>query len=422
MKPADDSNSPALSELELLRRRVAELEQREAAIRQRVEQTLYDSEQRYRALFDHAMDAIFVADADTGLLLDANRQAQALIGRSLDDIRTMRQTDLYPSEEFERARHAFERAKNEPGLHLVELHVMHQDGTTIPVEINSGGVIESQGRHLHLGIFRDMRARKQAEYALLRSARMEVASTLAGGVAHRVNNLMTVVLSNAELLREHLGASEVTSLIDAIIRAALQAAELANQMIGFAEGGKYRPAELLLNTIIQNVTALWSRQQDLNQINLHVQLAPDLRPIVADATQISQVLVNLLHNAREAMPIRGGEIFIITMNRVLHTNTTDQDAESQGIAPGSYVCLIVKDTGAGMSPAVLERIFEPFFTTRFQGRGLGLPAVYGIVKNHGGHIRVLSREGEGTSVVIWLPVAAAAPEAPPPPRPAEPAH
>lgn len=248
---------------------------------------------------------------------------------------------------------------------------------------------------------------EQAEGASLRSARMEVASTLAGGVAHRVNNLMTVVLSNAELLREGMDPGDSTLLVDAIVHAASQAAELANQMVGFAEGGKYRPTTVFLNSLIQNVVALWSSQQDLQHVDIRTDLAADLYAVHADAAQMSQVLVNLLNNAREALPPQGGVITITTANRQPEHDAPEMAAES---LIGAYVALTVQDSGSGMSAAVLERVFEPFFTTRFQGRGLGLPAAYGIVHNHGGYVQIQSREGIGTTVSIWLPALITMPE------------
>ena len=220
--------------------------------------------------------------------------------------------------------------------------------------------------------------------------------TLAGGIAHKVNNLMASVLGYAEILKADVGAQpDSQEMLGFISEAAQETSQLARQMLAFARGGRYRPHAIDLNDTIQGV--LRARQSTIrSQIKVTLDTGPGLWNIEADAAQMNEVVLNLLANAVEAID-ESGEITIRTENCVL---TRENDWE---LAPGAYVCLRVQDTGCGMSEEIQARIFEPFFTTKFQGRGMGLAAVYGIVENHGGSISVQSQPGQGSTFEVWLP-------------------
>jgi signal transduction histidine kinase len=243
--------------------------------------------------------------------------------------------------------------------------------------------------------------RKRTEKAMIQASRMEVAATLAGGFAHKVNNLMEGVLGYAELLK-HDFADHRNALndLETISRSAQKAGQLAQQMLAFAHGGQYRPQVVNLNNIIHQVAQLQERST-LSRISIEQDTAPDLWAIHADPTHMSQIFLSFLTNAVEAIA-DSGHITITTHNVVLKEGTVEN------LDPGQYVRLTVQDTGHGMSAEVQARVFEPFFTTKFQGRGLGLSAVYGIVQNHGGHISVDSVEGQGTTFEVYLPALPAA--------------
>jgi signal transduction histidine kinase len=219
---------------------------------------------------------------------------------------------------------------------------------------------------------------------------------LAGGIAHRVNNLMTAVLGNAELLKiDPMDYGETMTRLDTICQSARQAGDLAEQLVAFAQGGKYQPRRMDLNMVAQGV--LHAQERDWpSRVQVKLDLDPDAWQVNADLAQMSQVVLHLLTNAVEALE-DGGRITVATRNVQIRPGVYAD------VEPGPYLCLSMQDTGCGMDAEVQARVFEPFFTTKFQGRGMGLAAVYGIVKNHGGHISVHSEVGRGTTFTVYLP-------------------
>ncbi|MFC1975362.1 PAS domain S-box protein [Chloroflexota bacterium] len=261
-------------------------------------------------------------------------------------------------------------------------------------------VRDAQGTTTHfVKVAEDVTERKQAEKVLLQASRLETAATLAGGIAHKVNNLMTAVIGYAELLKTELRSNtDALEILTTITKSAGQTGELAQQMLAFARGGKYHPRILDLNDITQKMLQLQQRSLP-TRIHIKLNLASDLWNIEGDPTQMSHVVLNLFTNAIEA--IEGeGHINITTKNIVIDEPQTTLYPDFE---PGLYVCLSVQDTGYGMDTETLARIFEPFFTTKFQGRGMGLAAVYGIVDNHDGHITAASHPDEGTTIKVCLP-------------------
>jgi CheY-like chemotaxis protein len=246
---------------------------------------------------------------------------------------------------------------------------------------------------------------------------METAATLAGGIAHKVNNLMTAVLGYAELLKSQLtDHPEAIEILTTISNSARQTGDLAQEMLAFARGGKYQPKNLNLNKIIQEVLQLQQRNLP-NQIDIAQKLAPDLWITEADPTQMSQVMLNLLTNALEAIEDKGS--ITITTKNLIVDNTYTTHPEQSELAAGPYICCTVQDTGCGMDTETLARVFEPFFTTKFQGRGMGLAAVFGIVKNHGGQIIADSQPDRGSTFKLFLPVTKIEPKELPDHRPSQ---
>jgi len=255
--------------------------------------------------------------------------------------------------------------------------------------------------------------RKELQSKLLFAQKMESVGTLAGGIAHDFNNLMVGVLGSVILLRDRLSPKlGADTLLSTIEESAIRAGILARQLLTYARGGDSRPQLISLNESVQNVLRLHEKIIS-PQAHIDYDLDPDLASIEADPAQIQQAVLNLCVNAAEAMP-HGGSIRLKTRNREIDAAFARSHAD---LTPGSYVSLTIQDSGFGMNAETLARMFEPFFTTKSQGRGLGLAVVYGIVKNHKGHIAVESEVGKGTKIRVLLPAVRRA--APPTPKPKE---
>jgi len=255
----------------------------------------------------------------------------------------------------------------------------------------------SENEFLHYTI--DISERKQAENILLKTSRMEATATLAAGVAHDFNNLMVGVLGYSELLKVGFKTQPAASdMLDTIGDCARQAGDLAQQLLAYARGGKYQPVKLNLNDIILETLRLNERSFP-PRIRIERDFEPQLVEIFADSDQMSQVVTNLCINSVEAIE-KNGRILITTRNADLDERFI---ASHPTLKPGRHVYLSVEDTGDGMDQSTLENIFEPFFSTKFQGRGLGLSAAYGIIKNHDGHISAYSETCVGSTFKIYLP-------------------
>ncbi len=266
-------------------------------------------------------------------------------------------------------------------------------------------ILDAEGKIAeYQAVGRDLSSIKREQMMLIEQSRIETASTMAGGVAHDVNNLMVAVLGNAELLRGEVSDSaESHDMLAAISRSARRASDLAQKLLAFARGGKYRTAAVDLNEVVRETVDL-HRTTIPSGVRVDAELSADLGRVEADRTQMSQVVMNLLLNAVEAVGARGRVIVATQAGR-----PAEEWSASVTLKPGRYVRLDVRDTGAGMSAETVSHIFQPFFSTRGPGRGLGLAAVYGIVKNHGGEVAVSSSPGRGSTFSVFLPVSAPAP-------------
>jgi signal transduction histidine kinase/CheY-like chemotaxis protein len=258
---------------------------------------------------------------------------------------------------------------------------------------------------------RDYLARlKQKEEELLQTQKLESLGVLAGGVAHDFNNLLTGIMGNASLAIECLPreARHLRTVLEDVVSASERAAHLTRQLLAYAGKGRFIIERIDLSEIVRAITHLIQSSIPKNAC-LRLELADDLDAVEADATQLQQIVMNLVINAAEAIPAdRSGEVVVTTRNEELGAGRPGQAFAAGEAGPGRYVVLEVRDTGQGMDDATRARIFDPFFTTKFTGRGLGLAAVLGIVRSHKAALEVQSAPGAGSTFRVLFPAVSAA--------------
>ena len=368
---------------ELLRRT-----RRQAAAR---EQALADSERRYRMVLEEAADAILISDAD-GLYLEVNDRAVALTGYPREKLVGMRAPDLMTPESVEHL--PLRLGELSPGRRLQqEREIVRADGSRVPVEIHAAML--DDGRVL--AIARDLRGRRHLEDQLRHSQKMEAIGRLAGGLAHDLNNILTVITTYSELMLASEPGEWNREDVTEISKAAGRASALTRQLLTFSRKQMLRAEILDVDAIISESERML-RAVIGPEIALEIVTASMPWRARADRGQLEQVLVNLAVNARDAMP-DGGRLRIATGRRLVEDTTDD------GIPRGEYVTLTVADNGIGMDTDTLAHLFEPFFTTKPSGRGtgLGLATVYGIVTQSEGLVRVRSSPGQGATFTVLLP-------------------
>jgi nitrogen-specific signal transduction histidine kinase/CheY-like chemotaxis protein len=285
----------------------------------------------------------------------------------------------------------------------IDIRFRRRSGEVFPTKTVTAEIKEPSGRCMgFVCIIRDITREVEREDALRKAQRMEAYGQLTGGVAHDFNNLLTIIMGNQELLEMRLRDERERALLKRAQDAAAMGARLTNRLLTFARRRQLEPIIVHLNEQISGLAELLRRTLG-EPIRLTCRLAPDLRTVRADPSEIENAVLNLAINARDAMAI-GGELIVETANTSFEAG---DEIVSGGVPAGDYVRLSVSDTGAGMAPEVLSRAFEPFFTTKEPGRGtgLGLSTVYGFVKQSGGHITIYSEPGRGTTVNLYLPCA-----------------
>ncbi len=354
-------------------------------------------EQNYREVFNAATEAILVHDAENGIILDVNDSACAMSGMTREELLTLdaRAFDVGSDYSGERAL-ALIRATVTEGPQVVEWHALRKDGSRVWLEIGLRAAV-IQGKTRVLSVLRDVDERKRMQERLQESEKLEAVGRLAGGVAHDFNNQLTAILASATLLRDGVDAEKTRRLVDTIIRCSERSAQLTGQLLAFARKAKHQSVAVDVNSLVEDVAGLLERSID-KRIRIELSLSEKMAAVLGDPTLLSSAVLNLGVNARDAMP-EGGTIRFETS---LVTLGDQRDARA-GLSPGSYVRLVVSDTGVGMDVPTRARLFEPFFTTKPNGNGMGLPAVYGTIESHNGAIFVESAPGEGTEFEILLP-------------------
>ncbi|HEY6000596.1 MAG TPA: ATP-binding protein [bacterium] len=362
------------------------------AIQER-EARIIASEQRIKDLFERVEHAIFRLDA-AGAIVERNRKFEALCGHAV----RLEELFVAPGGE-ERLRQALAG-----DLKNVELGVRGTGGREFQVVMSVYPERDAGGRLLgYDGYFMDLTEKRRLEEMLFQTQKLESLGLLAGGIAHDFNNILTGVLGYATMLKTMLPAEEKSfRFVDMIEKSALRASGLTRQLLGFARKGKYRTEIVDVNGIACDLVAFLKETLD-RAIAVGFETASGALPVVGDANQLYQALLNLCVNARDAMA-GGGRLFLKTETYRLQD---EKVVDLFRIPAGTYARVSVTDTGTGMTAEVRKRIFEPFYTTKDQGKGtgLGLSMVYGIVSNHGGYINVYSEVGLGTTIQVYLPKA-----------------
>jgi len=290
---------------------------------------------------------------------------------------------------------------------LREHRLLALDGQVVHVE-STGMPFKYRGDTQHFGVFRDITERKlteqekqRTETQLRQAQKMEAIGSLAGGIAHDFNNILSVIIGNTELLEMSDVSSDAKDGLHQIFGASQRAKQLVRQILAFSRQGDQKKLLMSLKPMVKE-TLDFLRASIPSTIKLEYYIKPDAGAVVADSTQMQQVLMNLCTNAAHAMEEGGGVLKIVLDNKTIAEKDARLDPE---IEQGEYVKLTVSDTGHGIDPSVLDRIFDPYFTTKGpeKGTGLGLAVVHGIVKSHGGVIKVYSEVGKGTVFHILLP-------------------
>ena len=367
-----------------------------------LEQELRESESRYRAIFETAVDAIIVSDQH-GIIREFSKAAEAMTGYRAAELIGQNMRVLLPP----RMRREPERFTARYLWTVRELEVCRKDGSVFPAHLSIAEWWAGGHRHF-TGILRDLSAqhreqveRTKLEAQLHQAQKMEAIGNLTGGMAHDFNNMLGVIIGNLDLLRDlKEDDADIDELTCEALDAAFRGADLTRRLLAFARQQPLRPQCVDVNELVSGITRLLRRTIG-EDVEISLDLAPDLWPVVVDPAQLEASLTNLATNARDAMA-DGGRLIIVTGNRTLDADYAAQHTE---VVPGGYVMLEVSDTGCGMAPEVLHRIFEPFFTTksRDKGTGLGLSMVFGFIKQSGGHIGVYSEPGIGTTFRLFLP-------------------
>jgi PAS domain S-box-containing protein len=367
------------------------------------EKTLKESEERYRQLFEMESDAIFLIENETGKILEVNPAGPALYGYSREELLGMDHTQV-SSEPDNTRETTLGRQDNVP----IRWH-QKRDGTVFPVEITARHFIW-KGRQVHIAAIRDIefrvkveKERKHIESQLHRAQRVEALGVMAVGIAHDFNNMLSPIMGHAEmmLLKAKKGGYFQKGLND-ILLVSNKAKELIDQILAFGRQEKKERKLLKIQSVLKECLRIINAMLPASIVIRH-DIKKDCGLVMADPTQIQQIVMNLAINAFQAMGDTGG-ILKINLDEV---GLGSKDLKNPDMIPGRYACLIVSDTGAGIKESIRDKIFDPYFTTKERGKGtgLGLSVVYGIAKSYRGDIRFFSQRGKGSIFKVYLPVA-----------------
>jgi two-component system cell cycle sensor histidine kinase/response regulator CckA len=350
-------------------------------------------------LLDSVLDPIILRDTNENLVF-WNKAAERLYGWTFEEAKSLDVHQLTGSEDqakFERGRKEFA----EKGECVIELHQRTKNGRSIITHSRWSIVRNKDGKpHGQIIITRDITEQRNLEAQLRRAQRMESLGTLAGGIAHDLNNVLAPILMSIQILNTKVADPNLKKLVAALETSTKRGSDIVKQVLTFAKGAEKDFAPQQLRYVVSEIESI-IKQTFPKNIQLRTAVSKDLSPVLGDATQMNQVLLNLCINARDAMP-DGGRLTVTAEDMYMDESYAHLIL---GAHPGQYVMLTVADTGTGIPLDVQEKVFEPFFTTKEKGKGtgLGLSTVYTIVKSHNGLIKLYSEYGKGTEIKIFLP-------------------
>ncbi|OCK55244.1 hybrid sensor histidine kinase/response regulator [Bradyrhizobium sp. LMTR 3] len=363
----------------------------------RTEQALSQEMEERRRIFESSNDLILVSDS-VGNLIQVSPSVTDILGYQPSEMVGHNAIGFIHPDDLEHTRREMRAARRGQSKRNFETRYVSKEGKTVALNW-TGTWSEPVRRHFFIG--RDLTEKQAAEAQLRHAQKMDAVGQLTGGVAHDFNNILTVITGTIGILEEAVAdqpqLAAVTKLID---EAAERGANLTKHLLAFARKQPLQPVEVDVNALVLEAAKLLHPTLG-EHIEITPLLAEDAWTALADPNQLSTAVLNLAINARDAMP-NGGKLALETSNVFLDENYASMQSE---VTSGNYVMIAVSDTGSGIPPALLERVFEPFFTTKEVGRGtgLGLSMVFGFVKQSGGHVKIYSEEGHGTSVKIYLP-------------------
>ncbi len=376
---------------------------------QAVRKQLIEREELFRLITENAADMIAVVDT-AGRRLYNSPSYETILGYTPEELGGTTAVDqIHPEDREKVLKAAADATRTGVGTSL-EYRMRHKDGGWRTLESRASTIMKGEEVEKLVIVNRDVTQRKNLEEQFRQAQKMEAVGRLSGGVAHDFNNLLGVIIGYGEIVQEGTpNDSPLRTCVDEMLKAGHRAAGLTRQLLAFSRQQVMDPRVLDLNAVVRDMEKMLKRLIG-EDIALKTTLDPNLVRIKADQGQIEQVILNLAVNARDAMP-KGGEVTLQTCN--FHMDEAFVSRYPYPVLAGDYVLLTVTDTGVGMDAATRARVFEPFFTTKEKGKGtgLGLSMVYGVVKQSGGYIEVLSEPGAGACFKIFLPKVEVAAEA-----------
>ena len=395
LRTAPMASKPTYEQLE------AKIKKLEADIEQRIqtEKDLQALGEKYKLVFEKASEAIFIIQE--GVIKFANRRTRGVLGYTQEELKRLPIAEIVLPEDRQRVvSRNVKKLKGEKTSDASSFRIVSKTGKEIWIEDTAVRVIWD-GKPATLNFVRNVTKKKKLDAQLQFAAKLEAIGTLAGGIAHAFNNLMMGIQGHTSLLLYDIDSTHPHyEFLRKIEKEIEDGAELTSQLMGYARKGRYRTGLININEIVENTSQTFGKMK--REIIIHRELTQRPYDIEADQGQMEQMLLNLYINAADAMA-GGGDLILKT------TNVTHTDIKSKLYQPksGKYVRLTISDKGVGMDKQTQRRIFDPFFTTKKTGRGtgLGLAAVYGIIKSHEGYVNVESKKGRGTTFYIYLPAA-----------------
>jgi two-component system cell cycle sensor histidine kinase/response regulator CckA len=369
-----------------------------------VERALRDSEQRFRALIENSADGFLLLDGHWQLVYCG----PPVLGYGAQELRGRNVLEIIHPEDREALRTAYAGFGSRQGeVIITEQRVRHHDGSWRWIEAVSKNLLRDP---VIAGIvinYRDVTERRRLEEQLRQTQKLESIGVLAGGIAHDFNNLLTGVLGNGSLALDLLPSGHPAKPhVGEVIKAAESAAHLTRQLLAYSGKGRFIIQPVDLSELTREMTTL-VRTSIPRNVELRLELAPELPAVEGDRGQLQQLIMNLAINAAEAIPAeRSGMVVVTTDVCTIDDKSRSETVTEAAIQPGDYVLLEVRDNGRGMDAITQSKMFDPFFSTKFSGRGLGLSAVMGIVRGHKGAVRVKSMVGQGTTFQALLPASA----------------